>query len=107
MNTLDVAVIWLNLILAATSALAAGWAATTDDPRRRPLWGAAAAIAVAYTGGYTWIITGGDVTTWSRVFRGVSIVTWPVVWIIPPIRSAHTHRRDIHRLHATRRKVAR
>ena len=95
MSTFDLLIIWFNVALAAASTVTCGWAATRDDPRHRVLWGAMAAMALFYTIGYIWLAVLQDVVPWSRFFRGVSLMTWPLVWTVPPIVLTRRHRSDL------------
>lgn len=105
MPTLDLVVIVTNMGLAALAVVACVVGTFRDDPRRRPLWGAIAALAAAYVGGYIWVLAGGDVALWSRIFRGVSIAAWPLVWTVPPLLLSTWHRRDQERLAVEAQRV--
>lgn len=107
MSTIDLLIMWANLVLVIGAVLANVVGAVGDDPRQRPMWASIAALAVLYAGGYLWVMNTGDVTSWSRVYRGVSLAAWPLVWIIPPIRAVRVRRRDLGAMNARARDIER
>jgi hypothetical protein len=98
MNDADTAVFWLNMGCAAVSCAINAYAAFVNDPRWRPFNAAVSAMSLLFVGGYIWVITTEDVTSWSRVFRGVSLVAFPLVWWTPALLSMHIHQRDMRKL---------
>jgi hypothetical protein len=111
MTTGDTAIFVANLVMVILAVAANVVATLDDDPRQRPMWASIAALGVLYVAGYIWVLNTGDPVTWSKLFRGVSIAAWPIVWIVPPVRSVLMRRRDLARMrekaHHVRRSVER
>lgn len=95
MSTFDRLVIVANLVAVSGCIVVLVRAAVSDDVRLRPVWAAVAALAAVYAGGYVWLLATEDVMRWSGIFRGVSIVTWPLVWAVPALRSSRIHEQDV------------
>lgn len=91
MTTLDVAVFaWLAAVMAAAGVVhIRAWRETPPIARReRRLHAATAALAACYVAGYLAVLFHlVPVLVWSQFFRGVSLVTIPVVWIMPAATS--------------------
>ena len=100
MTTLNLIVIWISLIECTAGIFVLLWCALRDDPRRRAMWGAIAALSAVYACGYVWLLSGADILTWSNVFRGVTPLAWPV-WSVPALVITRQHRRDVAALRKT------
>lgn len=98
---------WAYLVLVIGAVLANIVGAIRDDPRQRPMWASIAALAALYLAGDLWVMNTGDVDSWSRVYRGVSLAAWPLVWIVPPLRSVRVRRRDLGAINARARDIER
>lgn len=89
-----------SLMVIALNAMGAGFAcgwnvvAAARAPHRfRPIHSSIATLAAVYVVGYAWLLASDvAVTTWSALFRGVSLIAWPLVWIGP---AAEHSRRDV------------
>ena len=95
---LDMFVLIANGVLAAVSLVAHIIASNLTDPRKRPLHAAIAVVCLIYVLGYTWVVITQDVFEWSRLFRGVSIIVWPLVWIAPAAQDIYLFRQDGRRI---------
>lgn len=98
MSDVDRVVLGMNAVLAVVAFGACMVGARFGDPRRRPVWTAVAITALVYVAGFLWVIATENVPEWSRLFRGVSIVVWPLVWATPPLHDAWLQHRDMHRV---------
>jgi hypothetical protein len=101
MRTADTVVFILNGTFAFLAVAVNAWAARNDDRRRRPLRVAIGLLAAVYAVGYVWVLTTGDIADWSELFRGISVISWPLVWCAPPITGVIIHQRDKRKLQAT------
>lgn len=113
MNWYEFAVFGLNFLGASVSAVVNGAAAGRRGmPVFRRLHVAIATLGVIYAGSYVWLavelIYGADMTgailTWSSVMRGVALVAWPAVWIMPAVYSLHIRKGLERALTAQRRE---
>lgn len=98
MTALDVMVFaWLIVAMAASIA-AHLYALRMSPPEariERQLDWVTIAIAVIYITGYVLVATGWwPILSWSRTFRGVSLIAVPVIWVLPPWRRAVQWRAD-------------
>lgn len=78
-------VTFLNMLGATCAVAANAWAARRGLVRLRPLRWAIVAYSCVYVVAYAWLVVHDDVLAWSKVMRGVSIVSWPLVWCAPAI----------------------
>lgn len=86
----------LNLVFVAVSVVANWWAARSGLFRFRTIHAAIAAVSGLYFAGYTWLLFGDvEVTRWSSVMRGFSLLAWTVVWITPAVMSVRMNH-DLH-----------
>lgn len=83
----------LSLIGAAAS-VALNWqAARVGLLRFRTVHAAIATIALLYVAGYLWLLFGNvDPARWSSTLRGLSMVAWVVVWLLPAAMSVRMNR---------------
>lgn len=92
-TTSEEIVLAVNVAMVAISVVLAWRAARHGVYRLRSAHTASATIGLIYVFGYAWLLFGDvSVTTWSAIFRGVSLVAWPVVWWWPSILSTRIHR---------------
>jgi hypothetical protein len=84
-NDLERWVVLINSLMAFVAMLVnAGTAHATPEPWRSvriPI----AVLAAIYCVAYLWLFFAEDVGPWSSIMRGVSILSWPIVWIRPAI----------------------
>lgn len=84
--------------LALASAIIATAAARHGLPSWRPYHAAVAVLSLLYLAGYIWLIGfAPTVSIWSGRMRGVGLVAWPVVWMVPSILSMRSFVK-LHRL---------
>ena len=85
MNTLDLIVIWLNLAGCVAAIPINLHAARVGFLIHPGLARTIAVVAGIYAVGYVMLHTGTvHVAAWSDFYRGVSVVVWPLVWVIAP-----------------------
>lgn len=93
--TLDLAVIQANAVLAAVALLTSIYAAIHASPAKRPYYAAVATLALVYTVSHILLL--GDfparLVLWGQIMRGVAMVVWILVWIIPSILDVQEERR--------------
>lgn len=94
MSSYDTLILAINGCMASVSVGVNMWAMRADDPRRRPLRAMVAALSAVFALGYIWVLTTDNFVTYTRVFRGISVLTWPVVWCGPAILGAKFHQAD-------------
>ena len=94
MGTINTVIIWISFAEVIVGIVTLMWCARRDDPRRRPIWGAIAALSAVYAVGYSWLLSGANVLTWSNVFRGVTLLAWPV-WFVPALVVTRQHLADL------------
>lgn len=89
---MDLLVVWLNLICVCFAAGFQLVASRQGSAIKRHLFGATFGLSLVYAGSYVWLLLDfpDRVQDWSQVMRGVSLVTWVVVWIVPAL--VHTHK---------------
>lgn len=93
---LDEAVVVLNLVCVVVAVVVNWWAARSGLFRLRTIHAAIATVAGLYVAGYLWLlgllplIDAPDPARWSSVLRGLSLVAWVVVWIMPAVLSIRT-----------------
>ena len=72
----------IQIVMSASSAVLAVWAARRGVVNTRPLHASIAALSVVYCCGYlVLVIVQPPVRDWSNVMRGVGLVTWPLAWM--------------------------
>lgn len=92
MNIVEL-VVWLNLGLACVAAGVSFHAAFHGMPTRRAHHAGIGALSVLYVIGYVWLLAHPErAGVWSEFFRGVSLVAWSVVWILPARQSVESAR---------------
>ena len=97
-TALDVAVFaWLVAVSAAGCA-AHIWARRQTPPemrQERRMDAAIAGLAAFYSLGYLVVMSGAvSILAWSRFFRGVSLIAFPLVWCAPAILRGQRWQRD-------------
>lgn len=96
MTPLDI-MVFAWLIVAMGAAIAAHLFALRSSPpeariERQFDW-VTVAICVVYITGYVLVACGWwPILSWSRTFRGVSLVAVPVIWVLPPLLRARQWR---------------
>ena len=82
----DSIVITYNIILCLLAAVA-NFAAAKVVPKKIALVKRSTAVlASIYCLGYSWLLFDDlPVAEWSSIFRGVSLLSWPIVWIWPAL----------------------
>ncbi len=98
MNVYVTLALALNLVLAVATIGVGIWAIRRGDPRMWPLLGAKCGLGAVYVLGYIWVLRTGDDLAWSRLFRGVSLVAWPLAWMGESILHTKLFRHDVRRL---------
>lgn len=98
MSVLDVVVLSWLMLGGALSAWAHRWAWKETPPthrRERRMHRAIGNLSAVYVAGYAWLLSGTvSVVRWSQIFRGVSLVAFPLVWIAPAVEDARKWQRD-------------
>lgn len=84
MTATDRVFIAINMAL-ATISCAVHVVVAVRLARLRALSAASATLAAMYVGAYVWLLVDPDVVHWSQIMRGVSIVVWPLIWILPGV----------------------
>ena len=101
-------VFWWNAVGSLLAALANLYGAWKGDPRLAQLRASIAALALFYLLGYLLVIfSGWDPADWSAFYRRVALVSWPLVWVAPPLIGTRTHQRTtraLKQLQADRRE---
>jgi hypothetical protein len=96
MNQIPAVDEWVALmsLAGATASVIVNWhAARVGLFRLRTIHAAIATISVLYVAGYLWLLFGNvDPARWSSTLRGLSLVAWVVVWIMPAVLSIRTTR---------------
>lgn len=85
--------IWANLVLSAGACAANIYAFRAGHPELRPVRAAIAVIGAFYAVSYTMLLGGYDRLQWSHVMSRVSVVVWPVAWILPAVMGSRAHQR--------------
>lgn len=92
MTVLDVVVLSWLMLGAGVAAWAHRWAWMETPPehrRARRMHRAIGYLSAVYVAGYAWLLSGTvSVVRWSQIFRGVSLVAFPLVWIAPAVMTA-------------------
>ena len=98
MTVLDVVVLAWLILAAAASAWAhrEAWRETPPEAvRERRLHRAIRYLAALYVIGYGWLLTGTvPLVEWSRIFRGVSLIAFPLVWVAPALLATRRWRQE-------------
>jgi hypothetical protein len=104
MNQIPVLDEWVTVLslLGSSASLVMNWrAARVGLITFRTVHAAIAAISVMYVAGYLWLLFGNvDPVRWSSTLRGISLVSWVVVWVMPAAMSVQINRK----MHAAIRK---
>jgi|CXWK01.1.fsa_nt_gi hypothetical protein len=91
--TLDLSATQANLFLVIVALLVNVYAFIHANPQRRPIYAPTMVLCAVYIGSYLVLL--GDfperILEWSRIMRGVSLVAWVTVWIIPPLFDVKVH----------------
>lgn len=98
MTSFDRAVVIVNSLLAFASMCANAQAIRGSSPTWRSVHAAIAALAAVYAVAYAYLaVWPHAILTWSQTMRGVSLLAWPLVWIIPAVVQRRSNRqvRDI------------
>ena len=94
MPTAERLIVLLNSALAAVAFVVNAYAAKDAGPPWKAIRSAVATLAVVYSLGYLWLFIYPDkILGWSSVFRGISPLSRPIVWIIPAIVMRRTQKR--------------
>lgn len=85
---LELSVVWLTVGMSATAAVTMFLAARHSLPELRSTFAAGGVLASIYSGAYVWLAMNFErAREWSALIRPVGLVTWLVVWILPPMIS--------------------
>lgn len=87
--TLDLAVMWANLIAAVAAVVVNLWCFRHSRWEHRWVRPMIAAIAAVFVASYVWVLLDfpDRVLGWSRVMRGASLFAWLFVWSVVPFIS--------------------
>lgn len=90
----DLFVIWVDLMLVTIACFLNFRAAKHGIPINRFVYAAIAALCLLHMGGYIWLLTdySSHFLLWSRIFTGVDLVAWPLVWCYPAVRSVYANK---------------
>jgi hypothetical protein len=83
LDTFANCIVWLNILGAAVAAVVNFHASHVNPAPWSRIRLMIAAYATIYVGGYLWLLNVDDIAVWSQTMRGVSVLTWPLVWIAP------------------------
>jgi hypothetical protein len=85
-------------LLGALGSVVANWsAARIGLVRFRTVHAAISTVSILYVAGYLWLLFGDvDPARWSSTLRGLSLVSWVVVWVMPAAMSVQMNR-ELHR----------
>ena len=92
-------VIWLNLIGASAARwvnLYACW--HWRHTRAAVMYGALMMLSWFYACGYVYLLNTGDTAGWSNFYRSVSLVVWPLVWMMPSFVATSVRRKELRSL---------
>lgn len=94
MPTAERLIVLLNSALAAVAFAVNAYAAKDAGPPWKAIRAAIATLAAVYSLGYLWLFFNPkSILDWSATFRGISPLSWPVVWIIPALVMRRTQKR--------------
>lgn len=83
-----------NVLMASGAALVNLLAARASDDAWRAVRVAIGTLAIIYALAYAWLFTHPDsALIWSSTLRGLSILTWPIVWTAPALMHLSRARR--------------
>lgn len=93
LSTAEIIVVLVNIVM-VTAAVVINWRASQHGVvRYRIVHAAVAALSGVYAVGYLFLLLGDvSVENWYSIFRGVSVIAWPVVWWWPALTSLRVHR---------------
>ena len=84
----DTVIAWFNMLMVTVSVVVNWSAYRRGVPGLRAAHLAVSVISVFYVLGYVWLLTfAHDVANWSSAMRGLSLIAWVVVWIMPAVLS--------------------
>jgi hypothetical protein len=93
LSVAEIIVVLVNVAMVSASAVINWRASQHGVVRYRMVHAAVASLSGVYAVGYLFLLFGDvSVQNWSSLFRGVSIVAWPVVWWWPALTSLYVHR---------------
>ena len=84
-TTSDLVVLIVNMVMSTASTIILGYSSWRSPQPWRTVRALGGALAFIYTCGYVWVLATGDVLAWSSTMRGVSVLAWPTVWILPAL----------------------
>lgn len=94
MSVVERSVVLLNSALAAVAFFVNVYAARDAGHPWKVIRASIATLAAIYALGYLWLFFNpGGILGWSATFRGISPLSWPVVWIIPALVMRRTQKR--------------
>lgn len=86
MSTLEHTVVLINSLCALVAFVANTITSKSAPPPWKVIRALVAVLALIYSGAYMWLYLNPDkLASWSSTMRGVSILSWPIVWIWPAI----------------------
>lgn len=94
MSTAERAIILINSLLAAVAFVVNVYASRGAGPPWKAIRAAIATLAAVHSLGYLWLFFNpGGILGWSATFRGISPLSWPIVWIYPALVMLRTQKR--------------
>ena len=110
MGVTDLSIAWLNALMALMACSAHTWAAVVVPLRRERLYHEVVALlSFGYALAYGFLASGViPPIDWSPFMRGVSLLAWPLVWVVPAIREVvvwREHRKATEFILAEARRV--
>jgi hypothetical protein len=93
-TTLDLGVAQADAFLSGLALITCAYAAVFANPKRRVRYAATASLCLIYVIGYVFLLLDFPprVVEWSRYMRGVSLVSWVLVWMWPAIQDVRIYR---------------
>lgn len=105
MTLLERIIVGSNVVMAAGAAFANLWAAQMSDHAWRAVRVAIGTLAIIYALAYAWLFTHpNSALIWSSTLRGLSILTWPIVWTAPALMHLSRARRARRRIAEVRER---
>lgn len=96
--TLRLVVVWVNVAMSFTACGTMIAASRHSFPELRPAFAAGGVLAAIYCGAYLWLGFNLERSAeWSTYVRPVSLIAWPVAWIVPASVSMRLWRK-LHRI---------
>jgi hypothetical protein len=107
MNLVEILLVVGNATLGFAAAVVNGRAARRVDPRARVMFGAIAALALAYSAAFIWLALFEESRShYGSVVRGFALVAWPLVWISPASTAMKAHKLDVAKLEELRDRTS-